>query len=128
MSETLKDENKTTTESGADLIELNGQMVNEVLSKRDARESFNLMAHLANGAGARDLPRLVDKTDLNEDDKFIVAALVVSANAFCYDIVARKEAESILGGTDGWKLLSGALLAQADIAEVEEAIAATKEK
>ena len=95
MSDTLKDENKTTTESGVDLIELNGQMVNEILSKREAKESFNLMAHLANGAGARDLPRLVDKTDLNEDDKFIVAALVVSANAFCYDIVARKEAESI---------------------------------
>jgi hypothetical protein len=128
MSETLKDENKTTTESGKDLIELNGQMVNEVLSKRDAKESFNLMAHLANGAGARDLPRLVDKTDLNTDDKFIVAALVVSANAFCYDIVARKEAEPILGGTDGWKLLSDALATHASVKEAEESIESTTDK
>ena len=105
----MSDKNKTTTESGADLVQLNGKMVNEVLSKRDAKESFNLMAHLANGAGVRDLPRLVDKTDLNPDDKFIVAALVVATNAFCYDIAGRKEAEPILGGSDGWKLLTDAL-------------------
>ena len=95
-------------------MELNGQMVNEVLSKREVKESFNLLAHLANGAGARDLPRLVDKTDMNTDDKFIVAALVVTANAFCFDIVANPEAEPILGGTDGWKLLSDAMSSQAD--------------
>lgn len=105
----MKEENKTTTESGSDLIHLNGQMVNEVLSKRDVKESFNLMAHLANGAGARQLPKMVDKTDLNEDDKFIVAALVVATNAFCYDIAAKPEAEAILGGTDGWRLLNDAL-------------------
>jgi len=105
----MKEENKTTTESGADLVELNGKMVNEVLSKRDARESFNLMAHLANGAGARQLPKAVDKTDLNQDDKFIIAALVVATNAFCYDIAARPEAEAILGGSDGWRLLTDAL-------------------
>lgn len=122
----MKDENKTTTESGKDLIELNGKMVNEVLSKRDAKESFNLLAHLANGAGARDLPRLVDKTDLNTDDKFIVAALVVTANAFCFDIVARKEAEPILGGTDGWKLLSDAMSSLTAAKEAKEPKAPTK--
>ena len=107
----MDDKNKTTTDSGQDLIELNGQMVNETLAKKEVRESFNLMAHLANGASVRDLPRIVDKTDLNEDDKFIIAALVVTCNAFCYDIAGEPKADEILGGTEGWKLLREALSA-----------------
>ncbi len=120
MSETLKDENKTTTETGSNLLHLNGEMVNEVLKKRCPKESFNLMAHLANGAAVRDLPRLVDKTDLNADDKFVVAALVVAANAFCYDIAATPGAEAILGGCDGWTLLNDALGAAGEKPEIKE--------
>jgi hypothetical protein len=67
------------------------------------------MAHLANGASVRDLPRIVDKTDLNEDDKFIIAALVVTCRAFCYDIAGDSRAGKILGGTEGWELLREAL-------------------
>jgi len=105
----MKDKDKHTTESGRDLIELNGTMVNDILKTGEAKESFSLLAHLANGAVTRDLPRMVDKTSLNNDDKFVVAALVVTASAFCYDIVRIRELEPILGGTDGWNLLSEAL-------------------
>jgi hypothetical protein len=113
---------KTTTETGQDLIQLNGQIVNETLSKREVRESFNLMAHLANGASVRDLPRVVDKTDLNEDDKFIIAALVVTCNAFCYHIAGEPKADDILGGTEGWKLLREALDAAQPKEEAEESV------
>ena len=66
----MDDKNKTTTESGQDLFELNGQMVNETLAKRDVAESFNLMAHLANGASVRDLPRIVSLFDGSSKRRF----------------------------------------------------------
>jgi len=116
----MDNRDKTTTETGSNLLHLNGEMVNEILKKRCPKESFNLMAHLANGASVRDLPRAVDKTGLNGDDKFIVAALVAAANAFCYDIAATPEAEAILGGCDGWTLLNDALGAVEEKPETKE--------